>query len=192
MPERILIENCSPTLAGMKPGSLVSIVYGSKESARDDICEMNRIFVRKGLRAVPLAFRNEHLLLYLYRPEFLAAVFANADVRRFLEKRGYDCSNVDRCVVQLGEHVRAVQKPKEFPHEIGVFLGYPLEDVEGFINHKEDGCKCVGFWRVYGDEQKARKTFDGYRSCTSCYLRSYEKGWHLDRLAVKKAAVQGM
>lgn len=184
MPERLLIENCSPTLAGMKPANLISIVYGSKESAKSDICEMNRIFVRKGLRAVPLRYRDEHLLLYLYRPEFLASIFSNAKTRAFLENLGYDCSNVDRCVVQLGERVRAVENSKEFPHEIGLFLGYPLEDVEGFINHKEEGCKCVGFWRVYGDEQKARKTFEGYRSCTRSYLRSYEKGWNLEKLTV--------
>lgn len=72
----------------------------------------------------------------------------------------------------------------EFPHEIGIFLGYPLEDVEGFMYHKEEGCKCIGFWRVYGDEKKARETFRSYQNCTQAYLRSWECGRSLEQLTV--------
>lgn len=31
----------------------------------------------------------------------------------------------------------------EFPHEIGLFLGYPLGDVKGFIKHK---AKTASVW----------------------------------------------
>lgn len=184
MPERILIETCSPTLAGMKPASLVNIAYDSLELARRDLCDMNSIFVHKGLRAIPLAFRNSHMLLYLYRPELLERILADAGKRKFLERLGYECSQPEHCVVQLGERVRSMENSRMFPHEIGLFLGYPLEDVEGFMNHREVGCKCVGFWKVYGDEEKARRIFEGYRSCTSCYLRFFEQGWNLEKLTV--------
>ena len=139
MPERVLIETCSPTLAGMKPANLISLPYQNEEQARADIREMNRIFVRKGLRAVPLNFRKSHVLLYLYRPASLKQEFAGERVRSFLEPLGYDCSDADRCVVKLGEKIRAGRDSAEFPHEVGIFLGYPLEDVEGFIHHKEEG-----------------------------------------------------
>lgn len=184
MPERLLIENCSPTLAGMKPANLISILYNDPEAAKADIREMNHIFEGKGLRAVPLCYRKKHVLLYIYRPDFLTSIFGDRAVRAFLEAQGYDCSDADRCVTRLGERVRAVETSECFPHEIGLFLGYPLEDVLGFIYHRNEGCKYIGFWRVYGDEQKARKTFEGYRNCTRAYLRTWEKGWGLDRLAV--------
>ena len=45
----------------------------------------------------------------------------------------------------------------EFPHEIGLFLGYPPEDVQGFLENRL--CKCVGCWKVYGDEQAAQNGF---------------------------------
>lgn len=184
MPERVLIENCSPTLAGMKPANLISLAYQEPEKAREDIREMNRIFVRKGLRAVPLNFRRGHVLLYLYRPEVLNRSFLDVRIRAFLEGFGYDCSDADRCVARLGERIRAGKNKEEFPHEIGIFLGYPLEDVEGFIQHKEEGCKCIGFWRVYGDEERARKVFRNYQSCTAAYLRSWEMGKSLEQLTV--------
>ena len=43
----------------------------------------------------------------------------------------------------------------EFPHEVGLFLSYPPEDVKGFIDHRANDFKCAGLWKVYGDEEKA-------------------------------------
>ena len=45
----------------------------------------------------------------------------------------------------------------EFPHEVGLFLGYPPEDVEGFIENKACSCKLTGYRKVYSDEEKAKK-----------------------------------
>ena len=43
-----------------------------------------------------------------------------------------------------------------FPHEIGLFLGYPFEDVMGFIENKGENYLCSGCWKVYSCEQDAR------------------------------------
>ncbi len=45
--------------------------------------------------------------------------------------------------------------PRQFPHEIGLFLGYPPEDVCGYIRNKGKCQKCTGHWQVYGDENFA-------------------------------------
>lgn len=115
--------------------------------------------------------------------------FAGEGIRSFLEPLGYDCSDADRCVARLGEKIRAGRDSAEFPHEVGVFLGYPLEDVEGFIHHKEEGCKCIGCWRVYGDEKRARRVFRRYQSCTRAYLRSWECGKSLEELTVAEVSL---
>lgn len=52
-----------------------------------------------------------------------------------------------------------LQSDPDFPHEIGLFLGYPAEDVKGFIENKAACSKCSGCWKVYGDEQAARILF---------------------------------
>lgn len=61
----------------------------------------------------------------------------------------------------------------EFPHEIGLFLGYPVEDVKGFIENKASCAKCVGYWKVYGDEEKAQKLFNQYKKCTGVYKKQW-------------------
>ena len=72
----------------------------------------------------------------------------------------------------------------DFPHEIGLFWGYPPEDVLGFIKNQARGYKYVGCWKVYGDEEKAKKTFERYKKCTNTYCRCYMQGKSIERLTV--------
>lgn len=71
-----------------------------------------------------------------------------------------------------------------YPYEIGLFLGYPPEDVHGFIKNKADDCKCVGCWKVYGDAESTKKTFAKYKKCTDVYCDQYAKGRSIECLTV--------
>ncbi len=70
---------------------------------------------------------------------------------KLLKELGYKSDNADLCVVRL---INRVRSSAEFPHEIGIFLGYPPEDVRGFIENSAKKCKCNGCWKVYGNEKK--------------------------------------
>lgn len=91
------------------------------------------------------------------------------------------CGNPDRCIIRLMEQLRTAP---EFPHEIGLFLGYPPEDVKGFIEQRALHCKCTGWWKVYGDQTEAEQTFARYQKCTDCYLRNWQRGKSLEALTV--------
>ena len=58
-----------------------------------------------------------------------------------------------------------------FPHEIGLFLGYPLPDVIGFIRNRGRNCKCCGFWKVYSNEWETRQLFEKFRKCLRVYAQ---------------------
>ena len=73
---------------------------------------------------------------------------------------------------------------EEFPHEVGLFLSYPPEDVQGFIDHRAEDFKCAGLWKVYGDEQRAQLLFDRFRRCTQRYCALWQTGYRLEQLAV--------
>ena len=73
---------------------------------------------------------------------------------------------------------------ESFPHEIGLFLGYPPEDVRGFIEKGASGCKCSGCWKVYGNTQQAMTTFGRYRKCAALYLEQWTKGKSVEQLTV--------
>ncbi|MDO5546205.1 MAG: DUF3793 family protein [Eubacteriales bacterium] len=181
MSEDYLIRNCAPTLAGIKTANLFTCPYESKAEIVDALCRLNRKLSPKGLRVLPLRFSEKKALIYLYRPKQLSADLAQAEAVRILQSLGYDCGGSERCLVQLAQKLRAQE---EFPHEIGLFLGYPPGDVCGFMENKPCSCKCVGCWKVYTDEAGAKRKFDQYRMCTKIYCQQWANGIDIERLAV--------
>ena len=128
-----------------------------------------------------LAAKGLRVLIYLYRPARLAKDLQCPEARALLAPRGYCCDDPTRCVGRLMQRLREAE---EFPHEIGLFLSYPPEDVRGFIQSPVCGFKCVGCWKVYGDAAAARRTFGRYRRCTERFCARFAQGTTLDRLAV--------
>lgn len=76
---------------------------------------------------------------------------------------------------------------RDFPHEIGCFLGYPPHDIEGFIEHGGQNYLLCGAWKVYADAERAQATFTAYKRCTHALTRAYQRGCSLDALAAAAA-----
>ena len=181
MSEELIIRHCSPTLAGMKTGSLFSCRCASKPELIVQIRGLNHRLVPKGLRVLPLRFWNGRALIYVYRPSGLAKDFTDAQARNLLEKCGYQPEKTDQCILHL---IRRLESAQEFPHEVGLFLGYPPGDVCAFIDNKAGNPKCVGCWKVYGDAEAAQKTFDRYQKCTDVYCAQWKQGKSIERLTI--------
>ena len=181
MSDELIVRNCSPTLAGMKTGSMFSCRYGSSQELIDDIRQLNRRLVPKGLRVLPLRYNGERALIYVFRPNDLERDLSDHMAISLLKKRGYQVIRPESCLCQLIGRFRA---DEAFPHEVGLFLGYPPEDVCGFIDNKACGHKCVGCWKVYGDETAAQKTFEKFKKCTEEYCSQWEQGKSIEWLTV--------
>ena len=99
----------------------------------------------------------------------------------------YPVENTARCVVKLLDRLR---QEGCFPHEIGLFLGYPSEDVRGFMENGPRCCKCCGYWKVYGDEEKAGRVFAQYEKCTRIYCEKWMEHRSIDKLTVPSGRVR--
>lgn len=181
MSEELVVKQCSPTLAGLKTGSLFSCAVSSREEMVEKTRALNKMLCPKGLRILPLRYENGRALIYVYRPSKLKSDFNNNEVRRLLHSFGYAIENPDVCVVQL---MKRLNQSGEFPHEIGLFLGYPAEDVSGFIENRAGGAKFTGYWKVYGDLEEAKKKFAKYKKCTDVYCAQFAKGSSINKLTV--------
>lgn len=179
--EQIMVEHCSPTMAGLKTGNLFTCPCKDKCELNCCIRKLNMLAVPKGVRVIPLKFLKERALVYMYRPEKLKADLDNSEAKSILRDMDYPTENVDKCIVKLAERLKNEQT---FPHEIGLFLGYPPEDVTGFIKKGAREAKCVGTWCVFGDEKKAKEKFAAYKKCTSLYKKAYIKNNSIDRLFI--------
>ena len=181
MPDNIIVENCSPTLAGIKTGNIFTVDRSLITDINEELRELNQCFAGKGLRAIPLKISDKNVLLYLYRPDKLKADLSCKEAREILLAKGYSCESVESDIVHL---INQIRSQDSFPHEIGLFLGYPPVDVRGFMEDTRKGVKCVGYWKVYGDKEKAEKTFSSYKKCTEVYKKCLSGGRHLSQMIV--------
>lgn len=182
MPERVLIDHCAPTLAGLKTGNMFPVNVESGQDICDELRKLNRMFREKGIRIVMLRRSYGKALVYLYRPDYLDRDLDCPEARMILEEKGYCGSTAGKCVAEL---IRHMEKDDEFPHEVGLFLGYPPEDVRCFMEDSRHGVKCTGCWKVYGNEEAAEKTFAKFRKCTDVYRRQLSRGKSLFQLTVR-------
>ena len=180
MSEEQMIRHCAPTLAGIKTGSLFACPCADARAVSNFARAMNRRLPGKGLRVLPLRSKGGRGLLYVYRPQRLQADLNQKASRQLLEDCGYRCPNANRCLCKL---IERFAESDEFPHEIGLFLSYPPEDVYGFMHHKADA-KCCGCWKVYGDVDTAKRTFERYRKCSALYMRLWSQGCSIEQLTV--------
>lgn len=181
MSEETVVRQCAPTLAGIKTGTLFPYRFSSRERLAEEIRAYNRCFVPKGLCLIPLRYMEKSALLYLYRPAELKQDLRDGLARELLTAAGYRCDSCGACILRL---IQRFRESGEFPHEIGLFLSYPPEDVKGFIENGAVNYKCAGLWKVYGDEQRAQSLFDKFRRCTEIYCRRWREGTDLEQLTV--------
>ena len=181
MSDQYIAKYCAPTLAGIKTGSLFTAAYTDRDTLEQELRALNGVLTRHGLRAIPLRYSKHRALIYLYRPEALMRDLHRPEAAAILREKGYLECDSSLCIRKL---IRRFRETNEFPHEIGLFLSYPPEDVRGFMENPHEGYKCVGFWKVYGDRERAERTFIRYRRCTEAFCRATAKGERLDNLIV--------
>lgn len=187
MSEELLIKHCSPTLAGLKTGSMFSISFNSANEMVSEFKRINALLVKKGLCAIPIKKKSGSYLFYVYRPDCLRKDLMDPEAQKILLGKGYPVESTAKCLSCL---LKKVCQESEFPHEIGLFLGYPPEDVAGFIENAKGEEKAayvpkhIGHWKVYGDTENAFKLFSKYDKCKTVYAEMYKKGKTLDQLIV--------
>lgn len=181
MSEELLLKHCSPTLAGIKTGNMFACNYGNVYEMRNSVRFWNKTLSGKGIRIIPLRYDGKRALIYIYRPSRLKADLINKKASDILRSCGYREKNAEECIVRL---LKRISELENFPHEIGLFLGYPPEDVYGFIENKAENFKYLGCWKVYGNVQSAQKIFEKYKKCTDVYCSKYANGRSIDLLTV--------
>jgi hypothetical protein len=159
--KRLIINQCGPVLMGVKPAALFPL--------RSRLClDCLYALLPQHIELFVLRETCGRPLVLLYEKNMLAKALSHIPARNFLLDLGYpDTNSIIFILSCLKRRFCAVN----FPHEIGLFLGYPLEDVTGFIRHKGQNYKFCGYWKVYGDVEKAKQLFRQYDLCREYMLR---------------------
>ena len=159
--ESVMGYHCSPVLMGMKPANLVSFSKEKIPELPEIISDYEESLEREGIRMEIICGCRKHYLLLVYRPDMLQEYLKQDEARKLLLQDGYNIDgSLDEMIARLKE--RFFYKT-EFPHEIGLFLGYPIEDVKGF--------------RKFGGS--GRRIFDSYDKCREFTAAQIRAGYSI-------------
>lgn len=162
---------CAPLLTGIKVSNLLQI-------RSDQMEEVFRMFEGTQISCHILSQKENKTALLLYRRNRLIRYLSQKDVRELMEEFGYSETILEQILAKLSVHYQAyVDGNAAFPHEIGLLLGYPPEDVTGFIENGGKNCLYSRYWKVYGDPEKAKKTFAGYDRAKEAVIRMAGNGF---------------
>lgn len=155
-----LALQCAPFLAGLKVSNLLIVpdawLVHLMRRLRGTGILVRRLY-RNGEKSVLLLYRKEELERWLTMPE----------VRRMMVRAGYPSQRPEDVLRQLEEKMGSHGKGEmPFPHELGLLLGYPPEDVRGFVEKGGKECSHTGYWKVYERPEEKRRLFAAFDRAT--------------------------
>lgn len=181
MLEKYLVDYCSPTLASVKTANLFAWMYASKAELLEQLSYWNLLMNPKGVFLYAFRTCDTKALIYVCRKKLLTESLNRPGVPSFLSQYGYQNMEADDAILRL--RARFASKD-DFPHEIGLFLDYPLDDVIGFIENGGQNYIYSGYWKVYVNENETRALFAKYQKCRDLYARLWQEGRSAFQLTV--------
>lgn len=140
---------CAPLLTGIKVSNLLMIQL-------EQLGRVQQIFSHTGISCYTLYRGRQKTALLLYRQGLLNRYLKKDDVKELFRQLGYDDFVFGHMLHAFaGRYMAHMEKKAGFPHEMGLFLGYPAEDVRGFLENSGRNFLYAGYWKVY--ENKAEK-----------------------------------
>ena len=110
------------------------------------------------------------------------------EIRRFLESYGYDRKDLDWILQKLSARVcQYTCDGMGFPHEIGAFLDYPIDDVKCFIDKRGQDCLMTGYWKVYHNPERAKMIFLAYDKAKISAVNEFLAGKRIRDIVCKAA-----
>ncbi len=179
--DETIIHCGAPALCGIKPACLFSMNGKNYASGFEKLHQWRPYFSKDQTFFVPLKKSDGRFLFFVYDKNLLEEVCMNRQNALYLAGKGYPVQKGFAAV--LAELLYRLAVSRDFPHEVGLFLGYPLEDVVGFELQGAKGSKYSGTWKVYGNLEDALHRMNMYKTCTETCMK-----WLADGLSVPSAA----
>ena len=162
-----LILQCAPFLKGIKIACILNI---TEENSR----ELYEILEGTGIKFKILTRNHGKCLVLLYRRESFSRYLKRTDVIEFLGSYGYVDVQPEKMLDRLSKRVCQYSDGEIcFPHEIGAFLDYPIDDVKCFIEKDGKDSLFSGYWKVYNNPGRAKMIFWAYDKAKTSAVNEY-------------------
>lgn len=168
--ETQLALQCAPLLMRIKMSNLL-IVH---KSNRDVVYKL----FRKTAISYYVIYELENKIVFLlYRKNELVSYLNKEEVREVIKMLGYNKYTLKNILKEFIKRYGAYRKGKDvFPHEMGLLLGYPVDDVAGFIVNQGKNFLYTGYWKVYSNLSEAIQMFDKYNQAQKMVIQMISQG----------------
>ena len=168
-----IVLQCAPTLAGLKTSNLLIVPKEQEDKVRF-------VLRHSGLLGYRLVYDRHRVVFLVFNRDMLIDYLAKPENQEFLSSYGYRTDAFGYYLRTFQERYEAyVTNREEFPHEMGLFLGYPLCDVVGFIQNGGDGFVLSGYWKVYKNAAEAQELFEKFDIIKDDMVRMVFKGYSI-------------
>ena len=162
---------CAPVLTGIKISNLLNV----EREYEGSVC---RILRNTGIVSYRLLSCENKTVFLLFQRQELDLYLKEQKVQAFFISNGYkDLSLIGILKRFSQQYATYMFRGGKFPHEMGLLLGYPVEDVQGFIEHKGKDYLYAGYWKVYTDLEEKKALFDAYESAKEALLLLVSGGY---------------
>ncbi len=157
----------APLLIASKPAELLTFTTAIKKDMLETWDQIkDRLYPYVTVQEI---VRNKASVSVLfYAADRLSSILQIPENQHFLRALGY-CGETDQDTAIRTLKQKWIVGP--FPHEIGLFLGFPLDDVADFIYFPDKKPLLTGYWKVYHAPEKARRIFQEYNEARYAYIR---------------------
>lgn len=175
-----LALQCAPLLTGIKLSNLLTV-------AKDRNREVECVFRNTDITVYTLCQTQNRITMLLFRERELLAYLERKEVKNTMRMFGYQTLRLTDIFENLcARYQKYMSDRLSFPHELGLLLGYPVEDVLGFIRNEGKNYLYSGYWKVYGDVAKAKQTFASYNAAKEEAIRLIFSGADITELVWKR------
>lgn len=174
--ETQLAFQCAPLLTGIKISNLL-IVNGFQQET------VMQMFQGTGISYYLLNNLSDRTAFLLYQKRDLLDYLHKREVRQVMKMLGYQKDDLESILKEFSKRYEWYMKYKEkFPHELGLLLGYPVEDVTGFIENQGKNFLYTGYWKVYGNVEERRTLFENYTKAKELVIQMMAQGMSIQKI----------
>lgn len=167
---------CAPLLTKIKISNLLII-------RNEDIDKAIQIFKETQISSIVICERDKKSTFLLYRKNELISYLESREVKSALEQLGYDSFELNYILKEFSKRYSLYMlDKKEFPHEMGFLLGYPVDDVIGFIENEGKNQLYTGYWKVYSNLQESINLFEQYNNAKKMVIRMVSQGMSIQNI----------
>lgn len=169
--EMLLALHCAPIISGIKVSNLVTLT-------KEQSIVLCRNIPASGLSIWFLNYDGDSNQTLIFRKNEMQQFLSRPEIQAALSRFGYRDLSVIPVLLELSAHMRSFKTGQGgYPHELGILLGYPLEDVWGFMKHHGENYEYCGYWKVYGDIEEAKRIFAAYNAVRRLAVLQVLKGY---------------